>query len=92
MMPRRHAGSNVVFRLPGGTEDNDLWSEVTNGSDGIQIRSLWVPSDEERKQIAEGANIELIVWGGTHPPVAVVIADKKPLREWTEESLKKEAQ
>jgi hypothetical protein len=72
MKPRRTVYSNQVFRLPGGTEDNDLWVMRDQHTDGSPlIRSCWVPDDDERQAIAAGANIELIIWGGGHPPVAM---------------------
>lgn len=72
MKPRRTHLSNQVFRLPGGTEDNDLWVYLDQHTDGSPlIRSCWVPTDEEREAIVAGANIELIVWGAGHPPVAM---------------------
>jgi hypothetical protein len=70
--PRRTVYSNAVFSLPGGNEDNDLWLMRDEHTDGSPLlRSCWVPTDEERKKIAEGANIELIVWGGGRPPVSM---------------------
>jgi hypothetical protein len=70
--PRRTVYSNQVFRLPGGTEDNDLWVQLDHHVDGSPlIRSTWVPTDEEREAIARGSNIELTVWGSGHPPVAM---------------------
>jgi hypothetical protein len=70
--PRRTPSSNRVFRLPGGTEDNDLWVTVTQDADGdVVIGSTWELDDDERKAIADGANIRLLVWGQGHPPVAV---------------------
>jgi hypothetical protein len=72
MKPRRTILSNAVFSLPGGNEDNDLWVMRDEHADGSPlVRSCWVPDDEERKAIADGANIELIVWGAGHPPVAM---------------------
>ena len=65
MLPRRTHASNGVFGLEGGNEDNDLWVQNVNGT----IRSVWVPTDEERLAIADGANIELVVHGQGHPPV-----------------------
>ncbi len=77
----------------GGTEDNDLHCRVdppykaNNEGDFVYVdertvRSVWVPSDEERQQIASGANIELVVWTNRTPPVAVGLAyepvGKKP--------------
>lgn len=70
--PRRTPSANKVFRLPGGTEDNDLWVTVDEDGDGeVVIGSTWELDDDERKAIADGANIRLLVWGQGHPPVAV---------------------
>lgn len=72
MKPRRTPKSNTVLHLASGTEDNDLWAERCNDVDGDPcIRSVWQPSDGERKLIAEGAQVYLIVWGDMHPPVAI---------------------
>jgi hypothetical protein len=84
--PRRTALSDRVFRLPGGTEDNDLWVTTYGPHDGSAeepcIGSTWVPSDIERQAIADGANIELVVWGTGHPPVTMRLSTytlgKKP--------------
>lgn len=73
MRPRRTVESNQVFRLAGGTEDNDLWTRVARDEDGLQVViSTWEPTDEERSAIAAGANIELCVWGG-QPPVSLAV-------------------
>lgn len=72
MRPRRTHDSNSVFSLPGGTEDNDLWLRKVRDSDGdIILCSCWVPTEAERKALAAGHNVELIVWGEAHPPVAM---------------------
>jgi hypothetical protein len=72
MRPRRTHISNSVYRLAGGTEDNDLWVYIDTHADGSPlVRSCWEPTDEERQAIADGANVELIVWGTGHPPVAM---------------------
>lgn len=75
MRPRRTAMSTIVLRLPGGSEDNDLWA-TTYGPDegGPCIGSTWELSDEERRQIADGANVELVVFGISHPPVILRIS------------------
>jgi hypothetical protein len=79
MKARRTHLSNQVFQLPGGNEDNDLWVYLDQHQDGSPlIRSTWVPTDEERARIAAGENIELIVWGPGHPPVAMGVV-KYPL-------------
>jgi hypothetical protein len=73
--PRRTVLSNKVFTLSGGTEDNDLWSEVRIEDGEALILSTWELSDEERQQIAKGHNIELIVWGERPQPVAIRTTD-----------------
>jgi hypothetical protein len=83
MKPRRTWWSNFTFILKGGTEDNDLWATLDESEEGSPImRSTWVPTDEERRRIANGENIELIVWGTVHPPVLLDVVDyplgKKP--------------
>jgi hypothetical protein len=72
---RRTHLSNQVFQLPGGNEDNDLWVYLDEQDGSPLIRSTWVPTDEERARIAAGENIELIVWGEGHPPVAMGVVD-----------------
>lgn len=71
MKPRRTPQSNVVLRLDGGNEDNDLWAERSDEEGVPVIRSTWELSAADRQEIAEGANIELITWGVSHPPVAL---------------------
>lgn len=72
MKPRRTHLANFVYRLEGATEDADLWVYKHRDPEGFPvIRSCWVPTAEERAAIANGANIELVVWGDGHPPVAM---------------------
>jgi hypothetical protein len=74
--PRRTHESNHVFRLPGGTEDNDLWVLKTEDVDGNPcIRSVWEPNDEERAALARGDNIYLVTWGNGTPPLAMGVTD-----------------
>jgi hypothetical protein len=62
----------MVFKLPGGTEDNNLWvTTYSEDQGGPCIGSTWQPTPQERCEIASGANIELIVFGTGHPPVAM---------------------
>lgn len=76
MKARRTHRSTTVFRLPGGTEDNDLWVEPMAAEDGSPVLgSTWEPTAEERQAIADGANIELLVWGEGTPPVCVRTTD-----------------
>lgn len=76
MKARRTHRTDIVFKLPGGTEDNDLWVERMEIEDEVlgvtvALGSTWVPSDEERRAIADGANIELLVVGTVLPPLAM---------------------
>lgn len=66
--------TNHVFELPGGNEDNSLFVEVhLDDQQRPVITSVWELNDRERAQIAEGATIELHVWGKGTPPVALSI-------------------
>jgi len=61
-----------VFELAGGNEDNSLFAEVHLDQAGqAVITSVWELNDEERRQIAAGATVELHVWGRGTPPVAL---------------------
>jgi hypothetical protein len=76
MKARRTVRSTTVFRLPGGTEDNDLWVEPVADEGGHPIlSSTWEPTEDERLAIAKGANVELLVWGEGTPPVALRTTD-----------------
>jgi hypothetical protein len=66
-----------VFRLPGGTEDNDLWVyDLHDCFENSIIASVWEPSKEEREAIANGENIRLLVWGKGIPPFAMDTTDE----------------
>lgn len=76
MRPRRTPDSNVVFSLPGGTEDNDLWlCRTTTEDDDPVLMSIWELDDDERQIIARGGCVRLIVWGAGTPPVAIGVYD-----------------
>lgn len=70
LRPRRTVLSNTCWELQGGNEDNYLWAYTTDG----QVRSTFVPTDEQRAFIFAGGNIDLIVWG-RQPPVALVCSN-----------------
>lgn len=77
MKPRRTHVSNRVFRLIGGTEDSDLWVQMAYDGDGDPIIcSVWEPTADERQRIAGGENVQLVVWGLGHPPVAMALTDQ----------------
>ena len=78
MRARRTEFTENVYRLAGGTEDNDLWVNITHDDHtGTKIiTSVWVPTDEERLAIAAGENIRLHCWG-SQVPVALDLTDEK---------------
>lgn len=74
MRPRRTPQTDIVFRLRGGTEDNDLWVEWTEDGNGRRAMvSVWDLNDDERARIAAGGTIELMLWGSGHPPVSLAV-------------------
>jgi hypothetical protein len=73
--PRRTPNSNQVFHLPGGNEDNDLWVERTVSEQGPCLRSVWELTADERRRVADGENVYLVVWGTGTPPVALGVTD-----------------
>ena len=76
MRPRRTVRSTGVFGLPGGTEDNDAWVEHdTDVAGNPVLRLTFALDDEERQAIADGQNVELIIWGQGMPPVAMATTD-----------------
>lgn len=77
MRSRRTHRTNVVHQLPGGTEDNDLWAYYVKDDSGYPvICSVWEPTEDERKRIASGENILLMVWGTKTPPINVDLTDE----------------
>ena len=74
---RRTHFTTRVFRLPGGTEDNDLWVyDMADGQNNHVIVSVWEPSQKEREAIANGENIRLLIWGDGIPPIALDTTDE----------------
>jgi len=80
LRPRRFHSANKVFRLQGGTEDNDLWAELAELDDQVigecwSSTSLYVPTDEQRQAIMDGANIALTLIH-SQPPVMLRLSDE----------------
>lgn len=72
MQPVHVAEANVVFKLPGGSSENDLPVEAARDEQGEHVLiSTWEPDDDERAAIAAGANLQVLIWGTQHPPVAL---------------------
>lgn len=77
MRPVRTAFTNAVFKLPGGTEENDLPAERTQTEDGDNvIATTWELNDIEAAKVARGARIELVIWGTRHPAVALRVEEE----------------
>lgn len=82
MRQRKTPTSNTVLALPGGNEDNDLFCEAHQDTDGNPVlTSVWELDDLERRQLALGGTIELHVWGRGHPPVAVSVGPSMDTRK-----------
>lgn len=86
--------SNRRYELSGGTDANVLPARVGDhaGADGIvapgdptyhlpYLLTTWVPSDDERAAIAVGRNLELVILGGSLPPLALGVTDEGPVDE-----------
>jgi hypothetical protein len=77
MKPIKTPETNVVFKLPGGTDENNLPVYMGNNEhDEKVIISTWELSDEERKVIAEGGMVSLCVWGDGTPPVSLAVVER----------------
>jgi hypothetical protein len=83
--PRRTHNSTHVFRLEGGTEDNDLWAYYAPDEEGLAVMAtVWVPTQEERERIFTGENVRLLLWARQPYPMAMDITDE-PLGKRPEE-------
>ena len=75
---------------PKAAECTPLYVEFTSVGPLPVMKSVWVPSPEERAALAAGANIALLIVGTRHPPVGValadveVILDEDPFKDWKE--------
>jgi hypothetical protein len=77
--PIKTPHTTTMFKLVGGGPENDL--PVEQGFNGGKedepvLRSTWELTDEERRIIAEGGMIELVIFGVGTPPVAIHVVDK----------------
>lgn len=73
MKPVKVPITNAVFKLSGGTEENDLPINKTTLNGQEVLRSFWKLEPYELEAIKQGAMIELTVWGTQHPPVSLGI-------------------
>lgn len=72
MIPGKIRRSNKIFRAPEGMDNCEDLSVI---DDGERLMSEWIPTDEERKAIAEGKNVLLSVWGQGMPPISIEVLD-----------------
>lgn len=78
--------SDHNFGPPEGTPEGEILDlpcqKIMDGDKVDAIRSVWEISDDERKMIANGANIELDVWWiGAFPPVRLRVTGEKAVAE-----------
>ena len=76
MKPVRTITSNLVYTGPMGV--GDLHCQRVEA--GL-IRSVWYPDADQRKAIAEGANVALWVYTEPIPPVAVTVTGEQGIGE-----------
>lgn len=82
MRPRRTPTCNQVYRLPGGTEDTDLWVEMEIVTDQTlgrvpAISSTWELTDDERRRIAAGDNLRVTIIGTQQPPLDIQLSSEE---------------
>lgn len=70
MHPVKTSSANFVYRGP--TPDiGDLWVERRPEGRAVEVVSVWEPTEEERKIIAEGGRITLGMFHEPIPPVRI---------------------
>lgn len=77
MKPINTINTNITFKLPGGTEENDLPAYRIKDTEGDEVLcSVWEPTPEERERIANGENLRLIMWAQRPLPVSIDVTDE----------------
>lgn len=59
-------------------EGRNLPARRINTDDGLAIETHWQPDEGEQRAIANGAPIQLILWGTQHPPAAITAGEPDP--------------
>ncbi len=96
MIPVLAPGTNYVLK---GEGYSDLpaqrchavvtdWRTAEEGGVLPAVRTVWRPSDDERRRIAEGADIEMIVLGTAHPPVLLKTTADPESAIWEDRQLR----
>lgn len=76
MKPVRTEHTSLTFKLAGGTEENDLPAEVMHDGGSPVFCTTWELTEAEKDEICMGGKrIQLLVWGRSHPPVALRIEE-----------------
>jgi hypothetical protein len=81
--------SNLTLTLAGAGPDRNLPAQrilafdpglgETEADGRPAIETCWVPDEGERRALANGAPLELIVFGEQHPPVSVGVGEPQEL-------------
>lgn len=81
MKPAHTEHTNRTYKLRGGTDENDLptYQHFTQ-SGHLITSSVWVPTDAQRKAIADGENIRLNIFGNRIAPCAIDTTDEQITR------------
>lgn len=73
MRPVKTPQTNTVYKLPSGTEENDLWVEAGMGPGDQPVTiSEWEFSPVEREAIAVGGRVQLIIHSHIVPAVSLI--------------------
>jgi hypothetical protein len=74
MESRKTNSCNFIWKLPGGDERNNLHGYHGADDRGNKVCvGVFIPTPEERAQIAAGGNIGVVIWGETVPPMGVIV-------------------
>lgn len=76
MKPVKFDLVNKIFKLVGGTSENDL----PVFDDGSTLHSAWQPDAGDRQKIARGDALLLSVSGKEHPLVQLQVVDSEEFR------------
>lgn len=82
MRPVRTPESTVVFKLDGGTEENDLPAVVREDEAGTPVVcTTWELDSDDLAAVLTTGRLELCVWGAGTPPVSLVAVGPEGARE-----------
>lgn len=73
MHPTQHPSNNDVLRPPPGMTNDECRSIAITRFDNHMpgVWSYWMPTDEERRLIADGRPVRVCVLGTVVPPLAL---------------------